>query len=995
MGPISKDWTHLHLSFQVHHSKRPSAKRYEMRCSSPFGTLFAKIRGMNQLRLLLLGPPRIERDNQILKVDTRKATALLAYLALSGERPSRDWLAAFLWPDTDDRRAKAALRRTLSALKSAVGAAAIFASREAIGLEADAVWCDVMAFRQALQQGDLAAAVTLYRDDFLAGFTLRDSIPFDDWQLQEQESLRRELAQALAQLAQTTTGETAVTYARRWCRLDPLREDAHRRLMQLLAVNGRYTDALMQYRECVRILDEELGVSPLPETTDLYHAVQNDRVTNRQDDQVKETLSLTPSPRQPVVAHPLTLSSPLIGREAELAQMQQLYRQVGPDGRLLIIEGEPGIGKTRLAEALVEWAVASGAAVLSARCYEGETNLTYAPIIQALQEGLTAEAGDRIDALPVHHIAGAARLLPQLAEGRILPALPTLSAPGEQVRFYDSITHLLTALLSGPVPGIFWLDDVHWLDSASQEMLLYLLHRLQKRPFLILLCGRVEELSPTHPLSLPAAALRRTGASDTISPRRFTVQQVQQLLMASGMGFPAELPQRLFAETEGLPFFVVEYLNVLEQDNGVLAADAALTIPATVRDLLHNRLIPIGAAERQILQTAAAVGHSFDLGLVQAGSGRSAEEVVTALEMLMARGLLAEHVVTSTEPVPVVYDFSHDKLRALVYEEMGPARRRLLHRRLADTLAAQRTPTTAVSALIANHYQLAGQEAAAAAYFVQAGDHARALFAHKDAIHYYRSALALGAEDGWRLHAACGELSMRLGAYPDALSSYETAAALAPGTELGSLEHQLAQVYQRQGNWSLAAHTLTQAQQHLGETADPADLAHLIIDRSLVAHRRKQPEEALALAQQALALAESAADDLMLALAYNILGMLARSRGELETAVTLLEQSRSLADASDRLDIRIAARNNLALTFSAGEQGSLAETNLAEALALCERYGDRHYEAALRSNLADVLHQAGEEAAAQEQIKQSVTIYAEIGREQENWRAEIWQLMEW
>jgi tetratricopeptide (TPR) repeat protein len=303
--------------------------------------------------------------------------------------------------------------------------------------------------------------------------------------------------------------------------------------------------------------------------------------------------------------------------------------------------------------------------------------------------------------------------------------------------------------------------------------------------------------------------------------------------------------------------------------------------------------------------------------------------------------------------------------------------------------------TTAVSAQIANHYQRAGQEVEAASYFVQAGDLARSLFAHRDAIYYYRSALALGAEDAWRLHAACGALQMRLGAYPDALSSYETAAALAPEAALGRLEHQLAQVYQRQGSWSLAAHTLARAQQHLGETAVPITLAHLIVDRSLVAHRLKQPDEALALAQQARALAETADDGPMLALADNILGMLARSRGELETAVALLTQSRQMADASDRLDIQIAARNNLALTFSAIGQSLAAKSNLEEALAICERYNDRHYEAALRSNLADVLHQAGDKMAAQEQIKQSVTIYAEIGREQENWRAEIWQLMEW
>jgi len=305
------------------------------------------------------------------------------------------------------------------------------------------------------------------------------------------------------------------------------------------------------------------------------------------------------------------------------------------------------------------------------------------------------------------------------------------------------------------------------------------------------------------------------------------------------------------------------------------------------------------------------------------------------------------------------------------------------------------TPTTTASAQIATHYQLAGSEAEAAAYFVKAGDQARALFAPHDAIHYYRSALALGAADPWRLHAACGELSMRIGAYPEALSSYETAAALAPESELGGLEHQLAKVYQRQGSWSLAAHTLTLAQQHLGEAADPAALAHLIIDRSLVAHRQKQPDQALALAQQAGSLAETAGDGPMLAMAYNILGMLARGRGDLETAITFLEKSSQLADESARLDIQIAARNNLALSFSAAGQLAVARAMLEKALLLCQRRGDRHYEAALLSNLADVLHQTSDDAQAKELIKQSVTIYAEIGRRQKDWQAEIWQLVEW
>jgi DNA-binding SARP family transcriptional activator/predicted ATPase len=952
---------------------------------------------MTQLKLYFLGPPRLERDGQIVEPDTRKATALLAYLAVMGERPSREALAALLWPEFDDSRAKAALRRTLSALKATVGSQSIYATREIIGLEMEHVWCDVARFHQALAaaathlhenkslcpecQDYLETAVAFYRDDFLSGFSLRDSLPFDEWQLHQAEQLRRSLSDALELLVQNASRhqnfDSGIGLARRWLQLDPLREEAHCQLMRLYAWAGQRNSALLQYRAFVRFLDDELGVPPLSETTELYHDIQNGRVN--------QPATLPPAP----IVLPRNTPSPLIGRDAELGQMQQLYQQVGPDGRLLIVAGEPGIGKTRLAETLLAWTATAGASALTGRCYEGETNLAYAPIIQALQNGLAqATATAQLDALPPHYLAEAARLLPQLAAGRSLPTLAALNAPGEQVRFFEGIAQTLTALLIGPTPGVFWLDDVHWLDSASQEFLLYLLHRWQKRPFLILLCWRTEELPPAHTLLPLIASLHRSGVSHTINPMRFTLDHVQALLNVSDVAYPTDLPGRLFAETEGLPFFVVEYLNALAEDAELLAAEATLTIPVSVRDLLHNRLIRIGETERQILQTAAIIGHSFDLGLVQAGSGRSADEAVTALEMLTLRGLLVDQTA--------VYNFSHNKLRALVYEEMGLARRRLLHRRMANILAQQQSAmTAAVAAQIASHYQFAGQEGDAAAYFIQAGDQARSLFAHQDAIHHYRSALALGADEAWRLHAACGELQMRLGAYPNALSSFETAAALAPVTELGNLEHQLGQVYQRQGSWSLAAHTLEQAQEHLLETADPANLAHLIIDRSLVAHRQKQPDEALALAQQARALAESAADQAMQALAYNILGLLARSRGELETAVIFLEQSRRLATSSNRPDILIAAHNNLALTHSATGKIGVAQENLERALVLCQHLGDRHQEAALRSNLADLLHQLGKETAAREQIKQSVTIYAEIGREEDTWHAEIWQLTEW
>ncbi|MCB0015666.1 MAG: hypothetical protein KDE34_27310, partial [Anaerolineales bacterium] len=452
--------------------------------------------------------------------------------------------------------------------------------------------------------------------------------------------------------------------------------------------------------------------------------------------------------------------------------------------------------------------------------------------------------------------------------------------PGEQVRFYEGVIQTLLTLLAGPTPGILWLDDVHWLDAASLELLLYLLHRWRERPFLTIFCWRAEDLPANTSLSPLAARLGRENVCQIIRPSRFTQDHVTALLTAHGKPFTADLSQQLHRETEGLPMFVVAYLEALSSRDSSMALSAGFAVPASVRDLLHQRLAQVDEKERQILQTAAAIGHSFDIALVQAASGRSDEETVTALETLTARGLLVEQVSHDR----AAYDFSHDKLRVLVYEETGLARRRLLHRRLATTMAADRAPAAAVSAQIAAHYQHAGQEREAAAYFVQAGDQARALFAHQDALHFYQAALALGAEEPWRWHAACGGLYVRLGNYPAALASLETAAAIAPGPELGQLEHQLAQVYQRQGQWDLAAHKLAQAHTHLDEGTADAELAHLTLDQSLVAHRQKRPAEALALAEKAHVLAQNAGDVPILALATNMLGMLARSRGEVEMA---------------------------------------------------------------------------------------------------------------
>ncbi len=950
---------------------------------------------MQPIRLHLLGSPRVERAGATLTMDTRKATALLAYLALTGAQ-SRDALAAFLWPEYDDSRARAALRRTLSTLKAAVGDGVLVATRNTIELEHARIWCDVDLFQELLNgqpaANRLITAVELYRDTFMHGFSLRDSLPFDDWQLLQAQMLGRAFEAALERLIGLLMAagqdDEALTYALRWLGQDPLREEGHRLVMELYARLGQRSAALRQYRSCVRVLDEELGVAPLEETTRLYHAIQEGAF-------VPARRPVPPADSAPAPAASPARLLPLVGREAELGQMGKWYGTVGPDGRLLALTGEAGIGKTRLARTFVTQLQAQGTAVLQATCYEGESALAYQLWEQALRSALArSAAAARLQQLAPEWRAEAARLVPELGQATTPPG-PLLGNAVARSRFFTGICHTVAALSAGDRPGVLFIDDVQWADEASLDLLAFLVRRLQARPLFVLVTWRDDEQASSARLRQLLTAVRRDGSGRQIALQRLQQDDMARLIAAAGLSDSAGLVQRLSQEAEGLPFMLVEYLAALHQQ-ATADPSGSWTMPVSVRDLLEARLAAVSDIGLQLLQTAAAIGRGFDYDLLLAASGRREEETVAMLEELVGKGLIREN--RELPDVPPGYDFSHDKLRALVYEQTSMGRRRLLHRRLAETLAgrARRQPQPgALAAQIGAHFRLAGQDAAAVAYFRQAGDYARTLHAHHEALGHYQAALALGADATAELHAACGDLYTLQGRYTAALASYETAAAVATPDALGELEQKLGQVYLRQGEWALAEQQFAQAQARLGTDAPAVRLAQLNADWSLTAYRQGQQARAAALAEQALALAQTAGDASVLAQAHNMLGILARGAGDHAAAVGHLTRSLALAGQSGRVDAQIAALNNLALAQRAAGQPADARTNVERALALCLTLGDRHREAALRSNLADLQHAAGDDTAAREQVRQSVAIYAEIGREQGSWQSEIWKLIEW
>ena len=259
---------------------------------------------VSQLKLFFLGSPRLERDGQTLEIDTRKSIALMAYLAVTGQAHSRDALATLLWPESEPRRARSTLRRNLSVLNKTLAGPWLAADRETIGLNPEAnPWLDVSRFQHLLQNwqthqhppgkvcvdcfSELIEAAGLYRGDFLAGFTLRDSPQFDEWQTFQTEHLRREMAAAWEKMVRGHTQlgeiELAINAARRWLALDSLYEPAHRALMQLYAAGGDRSAALRQYQTCAQLLKDELGVPPEAETTALYEQIRAESQQHRQN----------------------------------------------------------------------------------------------------------------------------------------------------------------------------------------------------------------------------------------------------------------------------------------------------------------------------------------------------------------------------------------------------------------------------------------------------------------------------------------------------------------------------------------------------------------------------------------------------------------------------------------------------------------------------------------------------------------------------------------
>jgi DNA-binding SARP family transcriptional activator len=1030
---------------------------------------------MTDLRLALLGPPVVLREGLPVTFDTRKAVALLALLAVTGRGHSREQLADLLWPEADSAKARASLRRTLSVTAAAMGSGLII-SRAAVTLDLAAVEVDVREFEALIGRADaesLERAVQLYRDDFLSGFVLRGCPDFEEWQASVSEGLRQALARGLQRLVGACIDqgdlERATGHARRWLQLDPLHEPAHQAIIRLHGWAGQRSAAMRQYRTLVRVLDRDLAVRPLPETTQLYDDVRAGRLGP------PPVPSVAAEPPAAAAAVPSSAASdgpgeasvaagsvalgpsgvsgavgiwPLVGREAELARLRAAWRATGAAGvagvagvagaagaagaagvagaagaagagRVVAIAGQAGSGKTRL---ITEFRTEvtrppRPAVVLAARCHDGESALPFVLAADLLRTALAVRP-DLPEVLPAQTAAMAGRLVPALAAAHPDSVAPALDSPVAVTRLYAAIADTLRAATQespGPT-GVVVVEDVQWADSSSLGLLAYLVRRLADWPLLLVLSWQDEQAGRLRVLRAALGEAEDQSMGEMIEPGPLGPEAIGALLDLDGM--PQVKVDQLMAETRGLPMLVREYIEALRSagESGEGPEQADWWPPASVRDLLRARLQVVSEPTRQMLTAAAVLGSDSDADLLRAVSGRGEDEIVEAIDEALDRSLLTEVPPPAAAQAPS-YGFPYEALRRTAYESATLARRRLLHSRAADVLTRrhERDPATTRAATVADHLQLAGRDAEAAQWWWRAAQVARELYAHTEAHAHMIRALALGYPQ-LPGRIALGEVLVVLGRYREALAEFETAAALAgpgaseepadgeaPDGQAGdsagdravqaSIEHQLADVHHRLGDWDLAeAHLAVVTELVAG--AEPGRLARAEADRAVVAYRRGDAEQAAAFGRAALSCARAAADRGATAQALNVLGMLAARAGDTAAAETYLRDSLAEARQLPELGAAVAALNNLARLLAETGRVHEALPVAGEALELGSELGDQHRVAALHTNMADLLHADGQGDAAMIHLKEAARRFASVDVGDAP-RPEIWTLVEW
>jgi predicted ATPase/two-component SAPR family response regulator len=919
------------------------------------------------LRIRLLGAPTLRLNDERVHPETTKTLALLAYLAVEPGSQRRDKLATLFWGDKDERRAAANLRRAFWNLRRVLNPGGegdcpylIVNRREAAFNRESSYWLDVEQFEKLASQeaGELTGrsrerptnlptlreAVQLYRGDFLAGLQVDGAPAFERWVLGQRAYLKDQALRAFHQLSDlhAARGEhdQATEVLRQFLTLAPWREETHRQVMLMLALQGEKEQALHQYESCVQTLDREMDAAPSQETQRLYRRIRDGEI---------EATPASPSPDQ-------APRLPFVGRGDAYAWLLEQRTKPG----LTLVEGEAGVGKTRLLHEVLRRATGEGASVLRGRCHEFQDAVPYHAVNEAIEGYLESTPTEALD-LPTSTLAELGRLVPAISRLHpdVKPARPQDTTAARE-RFFDSVAVFLRSLHH----PVLFLDDLHWANAGTVDLLHYLTRALEECSCWLVGTYRPEETSLEHPLTRMRQGLNRDGLVHRLRLAPLTAEDVTQAIAQSlrGEGKSA-LSTYLFRQSGGNPFILTEVLEVLEEKGVLDVQDGAWQLvgeldrddllPARVQDVILQRVGRLSSEARWPLDVAAVIGRPFTPAFLARAAGVSSEALEEHTETWRSRRLIACDAAGRC-------DFTHDKIRESVYHHLPEQMRRLLHGRVGQVLvegdvegggtldpAPPPDVPDKTAARVAYHFERSLDTDRAAPYLVQAARSALDVYAHESAIDYYQRALPLlaRAEERASVMVDLAHAQQLTGRWSEAEALYQQAIGLAKDTGAHQAQarawYLLADAQESQGDYYAALKSAKKAEQ-AARAAGPADrepLAAALYRKGWAVFRLGDAEQAIRLGEDVLALSREIKAWKRQADSLNLLSAIHNQSGDYDQAAECMEQ----------------------------------------ALALYREVGHRRGEAVMLGNLGNTSYLRGDYHAAIERYRQGLELAREIG----------------
>jgi len=960
-----------------------------------------------RFRIQLLGQPKFTFDGapHVFKAPPR-TLPLLGFLVLHRDAHlSRDAVAFALWPDETEEGARAKLRHHLNYLKQALpatGDAWFVAEAETLRWNFRDTWLDAAAFESALDANvDLEGALELYRGDLLES-------SYDEWLVPMRNALRARYFNALDRLLLAARRRrdlrAAVTFAERILRDDPWREDTVRTLMTLRYENGDQSGALHVFEAFRRGLEAELASSPMQETLSLRDALMRSLPLGDEADVAEGGFGLIPSDDE-------TRGVPLVGRDRELDLLRDAWQRAARGrGGFVLVGGDAGIGKTRLAAELALLAVAEGA-----NAFRGTTSPAESVPFQAICEALrgAARALAALDIAPLW-LAALSPILPELAAHREdLPVPAPLGAAEEQRRLFDALGRAVGGLARRR-PMLLIVEDVHWAGPATIGALEYLARRAAAQKYLIVATYRSADAAAGSAV----ARLRRTLSAENLVTHvvldALDDSAVDRLVAAVLPDAGERLRRRVVTASEGNPLFALELLRER------LEVPKAIPGPrATLRETIAGRVARLSSETRVYAQIASVIGGAFDVEVLREVAGGDDDDAARAVADLLDRRFVRDIGASR-----FAYAFTHQLVQAAIYEGIETAPLARWHQRAAVAIERLDDGSGRADLAIAQHYEAAGDREAAALNYAAAARRSFAIGALDEAADVSARAVRLADSDRTRYAALdvqariamrraqwrdCYTLLVELTALAGKLNESDAecdvvcrrmrlAAILADRKAEAALQAALlvmaqragsgrwiveallggARIAYKAGSWSDVRAAWVAAQPHR-DAAEPLTMITFAVVAATAAAYSGAPDEARDLVEAARTAADATGDRLT-KLHFAIVAVnIAQILGDLDEFDALNQRALDDARALGDRDNEINALQGLGIVAWASWDIATARERLMAAIEGAEAIGHTELAARIRSDLAALEIDVGRLDEATDLLNRARSIFEPLG----------------